>query len=169
MTYTTWAQKHPQAAAELAELFEPEASPGEAFGKSEAWAQQRDRLTIAHAGGAAWRNNVGATPTKCPQCQTKIRYSCCGFAPSPMRFGLCNDSHKLNAKLKSSDIIGINPVLITQAHVGATIGQFMSIEEKRPGWVFNPNDKHEEAQAAWLTLVARLGGFATFSTGELRL
>lgn len=169
MTYATWAQRHPQAAAELTQLFEPEPAQADAFGKSEAWAQQRDRLTIAHAGGAAWRNNVGATPTKCPQCRTKIRYSCCGYAPSPLRYGLANDSQKLNAAIKSSDIIGINPVLITPAHVGATIGQFMSVEAKRPGWVFNSNNKHEQGQAAWLALVARLGGFATFSTGALTL
>jgi hypothetical protein len=130
-----------------------------AAGKSEAWSQQQVRFKAAHAGAMTWRNNVGATPAKCPDCGEKQR---------PVRYGLANDSAKLNAALKSSDLILAIPRLITPAHVGTTIAQFGSVEAKRPGWVFK-NTEREQAQAAWHALILRLGGFAAFSTGELEL
>lgn len=134
-------------------------APAKVKGKSEAWAQQQDRLTVARAGGMAWRNNVGATPTKCPDCGAKQR---------PIRYGLANDSHQLNEKIKSSDLICAIPRLIVPEMVGTTIAQFGSIEDKRPGWTY-AGTEHEQAQAAWLALVSRIGGFATFSTGNVKL
>jgi hypothetical protein len=52
--------------------------------------------------------------------------------------------------------------------VGHTIAQFGSVEAKRPGWRYTGTPK-EVAQAAWLALIVRLGGYATFSTGEFEL
>lgn len=161
MTYDDWRAKHPQAAADLFQVIcdAPWPPAPDVAEKSEAWAQQQIRLKIAKAGGMAWRNNVGATPARCPDCGEKQR---------PLRYGLANDSAKLNAHVKSSDIIGAMPRLITSAMVGTTIAQFVAVEAKRPGWNFAGNE-HETAQATWLALIAKLGGFATFSTGELDL
>jgi hypothetical protein len=160
-TYADWAARHPQAAAELGQLLGAMPWPADSRtdGKSEAWAQQRDRMRVAKAGGAAWRNNVGATPARCPDCNAPRR---------PVRYGLANDSHQLNAVIKSSDLICAIPRLITAPMVGSTIAQFGAIEDKKPGWVYT-GTPHEQAQAAWLAMVARLGGFATFSTGDVEL
>lgn len=162
MTYGQWAAKYPEAAAAQAELLGavPWAPYVQHDVKSEAWAQQQDRMTIARAGGMTWRNNVGATPTKCPDC---------GAKHAPVRYGLANDSTKLNKVVKSHDLIGIMPRHITAADVGQVIGQFISIESKRPGWTFDPLSEHEQAQAAWGSIIERLGGIATFSTGDVKL
>jgi hypothetical protein len=160
-TYNDWALRHPLAAADLQAMFTAQVQPPDstAEGKSEAWSQQRARLKAAHAGAGAWRNNVGATPAKCPACGEKSQ---------PVRYGLANDSAKLNAVVKSSDLILAIPRLITPAMVGTTIAQFGSVESKRPGWAYTGTER-EQAQLAWLAIVRKLGGFATFSTGELEL
>ena len=135
--------------------------------KSEAYSQQAARLQIAKAGGLAWRNNVGASKTKeqhrCPKCAFHF-----SVEQAPIRWGLCNDSSKLNASVKSSDLIGVVPRVITPELVGTTIGQFLAVETKRPGWKYKGN-AHEVAQMAWLQLVAGKGGLAMFSTGEVPL
>ncbi len=161
MTFDDWQAQHPEAARDLRTVIgaAPWPAPAEVADKSEAWAQQQIRLKIARAGGMAWRNNVGATPSKCPHCGEKLR---------PLRYGLANDSQRLNASIKSADIVGVLPRLITPEMVGSKIAQFVSVEAKRPGWKFK-GDKHENAQAAWLALIADIGGYATFSTGELEL
>lgn len=113
------------------------------------------KTVLMKASAAGWRmfrNNVGAG--------TLVGK---GF----VRWGLCNESSKMNAALKSSDYIGIRPIIITQEMVGMTIGQFVSIETKRSGWSFNANDAHEVAQQAWINLINKLGGYAKFSTGDL--
>lgn len=161
MTYAEWAQRWPEAAAEQVAMLTEQCGdvPDTAVGKSEAWAQQQIRFKAAHSGAMAWRNNVGATPARCPDCGEQQR---------PIRYGLANDSAKLNAKIKSSDIILAIPRLITPDMVGTKIAQFGSIEAKRPGWTW-ANTEREQAQAAWHTIIRQLGGFATFSTGELEL
>lgn len=164
--FQTWRLRNPQAAAELDELLvQPVANPN---GKSEAWAQAEARKNIAAQGAFSWRNNVGATKTKerhqCPKCNFKFFVQ-----KPPIRFGLANDSHQLNEKFKSGDLILAIPRKIEQAHVGTTIAQFGSVEVKKPGWTFNPRDSHESAQQAWASLVNRVGGFACFSTGVVKL
>ena len=168
MTYNDWAARHPQAAAELAamtaDLTEPEGQPA---GNSEAAAQQRIRMSIAKLGGLAWRNNVGATPSSSEHCCPR-----CGFAFSvsqrPVRYGLANDSVQMNQRIKSADVVGILPRVITPDDVGSTIGQFIAVEAKRPGWNYTGRGR-EEAQQAFLRLVLSKGGAAQFSTGEVRL
>jgi len=166
-TYAEWARRHPQAAHELqavqlAGVFPP--APDEE-GHSEDWAQAHDRMRAARAGGLLWRNNVGALKTKeqhvCPSCSFRFE-----IVRPPLRWGLCNDSSKLNAKLKSSDLIGIKPLLILPQHVGTTVGQFAAVEEKKPGWTWG-NTAHEQAQAAFGSLVQQKGGHFEFSTGSL--
>jgi hypothetical protein len=167
--YELWAARHPQAAAELHQLMGaiPWPANDQTEGKSEAHSQQRVRLNVAKQGAMSWRNNVGATPAKilttCPKCG--LRHE---IKQSPTRYGLANDSQKLNAVMKSSDLILAIPRLITQPMVGMTIAQFGAVECKRPGWKYR-GDEHELGQLAWLELVAKLGGFATFSTGEVVL
>lgn len=167
LDFITWAARHPQAAQELQQVIAPGFGlPAEHVGKDEAFAQQQIRFAFAREGGMLWRNNVGATRAAenvtCPKCSFKFVKK-----QQPVRYGLANESPQQNKLIKSADLIGCKPVIITPQHVGTTIGQFWSIEAKRPGWVFNPKDEHQAGQAAWITLIQRLGGVAKFSTGVL--
>jgi hypothetical protein len=112
--------------------------------------QVKIRLEAAALGMRLWRNNVGAL--KCPD-------------GSYLRYGLANDSPQLNRVFKSSDLIGIRPVLITEDMVGKTIGQFVAREIKHANWNYKATDR-ERAQKAFLDLINELGGDAAFCTGE---
>jgi hypothetical protein len=120
--------------------------------KTESEVQANVRLLASILGWRLWRNNLG------------VLKDARGI---PIRYGLANDSRVVNKRVKSGDLIGIRPVLITQEMVGTVIGQFTSVECKREGWKFNPNDTHEEAQARWAQIVNELGGYAIFSVGSL--
>ena len=61
----------------------------------EAAVQQNVRLEISRCGGRVWRNNTGVARD---------------VSGRTIRYGLCNDSEKLNRQIKSSDLIGITPV-----------------------------------------------------------
>jgi len=115
---------------------------------------QQVQLEASVAGARLWRNNNGAAKT----------------AEGYIRFGLANTSSAINKIIKSSDLIGIKPVLITPAHVGKTIGQFLCREIKRRGWKFNPKSEREQAQLRWIQLIASLGGDAAFTdkTGTIK-
>lgn len=154
-----WADRHPKAAKELFEMINASPEHVGADQSSEAYAQQQVRLQIAKQGGMAWRNNVGATPSKCKSC---------GAKQVPVRYGLANESTKLNKEIKSSDLILAIPRIVTMDMVGTQIAQFGAVECKKPGWVFKGDDR-ETAQLKWLTLVKKLGGFAQFSTGGVEL
>ena len=117
---------------------------------TEAWSQSVIRLEAPRFGIWLGRNNVGALLDK---------------RGVPVRYGLANESKQQNEVMKSGDLIGIRPVVITASMVGCTIGQFVSRECKRPGWVFK-GDAHEQAQANWAALVIKYGGDAKFATGE---
>lgn len=119
-------------------------------GESEAAAQTRMRLNAARQGVSLWRNNVGALQ------DATGRW---------VRYGLCNDSAALNGQFKSGDLIGIQPVRIGPEHVGHTLGQFVSVEMKAPGWKYTATAR-ETAQLRWIELVTGLGGSARFSTGD---
>lgn len=170
MTYDQWAAKHPEAAADfdLMVQAQPWNEQDGAQGGTEAWAQQQTRMQVAKQGGLSWRNNVGALKTKehtqCPRCAFSFE-----IERPPLRWGLANDSAKLNKVIKSSDLILCIPRVIQPHHVGRIIGQFGAIEVKEPGWHFKQNNAHERAQAAWLQLIASKGGFSCFSTGAVQL
>jgi hypothetical protein len=118
---------------------------------SEAYAQSQVRLEAPRRSFRLHRNNVGVLKDE---------------SGRPVRFGLANDSRQLNEVLKSSDLIGWRPVLITPEHVGRTIAQFVSIECKAPGWIYRGTDR-EKAQKQWLDLVNQDGGLGFFSTGTI--
>jgi len=117
---------------------------------SESGVSSEIRLEASQLGARLWRNNVGALLTPSGQF---------------MRFGLANDSAQLNRVIKSADLIGIRPIVITPEHVGQTIGQFISREVKNPDWKYTGTDR-ERAQLAWAELVNSLGGDACFTTGR---
>lgn len=126
-------------------------SPGAEI--SESVVQSRVRLAAARQGWPLWRNNVGVLKDE------KGR---------PVRYGLANESAKVNRDLKSHDLIGIRPVEITSDMVGGHIGQFVSLEVKKPGWNYTGTPR-EKAQLKWAQVVWANGGDARFITGEEQL
>lgn len=78
-----------------------------------------------------------------------VGVSCLDANGRPVRYGLANESPDQNKVIKSADLIGIRPVLIEPRHVGHTIGQFVSREVKKGGWVYTGKGR-EAAQMAWV-------------------
>jgi len=114
---------------------------------SEAELQTKIRLEASQKGIRLWRNNVGAVHTA---------------EGHFLRFGLANESAQMNKKIKSSDLIGIRPIVIQPHHVGLTIGQFVAREVKAPNWKYKATER-EIAQQRFLELVKKLGGDAVFA------
>lgn len=148
-----WARRHdiPYAALqELLQLFgaldDPQAGPPR-YGESETAVSNALRLNMSKAGGRLFRNNRGAA--KLPD-------------GSYVRWGLANESKKMNEIIKSHDYIGLRPITITPAHVGLIIGQFVSREAKHASWRYTGTE-HERAQLAWAELINSLGGDARFA------
>ena len=154
MNFNQWAIKWgiPFAAVEdlRRELGIINTDPNPHDGESEAAIQTRIRLEASRKGLRLWRNNVGATHTDEG-----------GF----IRYGLANDSKQMNKNVKSSDLIGLRPVLIQQQHVGQIIGQFVAREVKRGSWSYSASEE-EIAQLNYLQLVISLGGDAEFANSE---
>lgn len=150
-----WIKKHnipKEAVDDLRHLLSaPSACETLLIDDSETAAQSAVRLAASKAGWRLFRNNVGAGHLQ------NGRF---------IRWGLANDSHAVNVSLKSGDLIGIKPIVITNEHVGTTIGQFVSREMKKPSWVYSGSDR-EIAQLKWIELITALGGDAKFSTGGL--
>lgn len=107
--------------------------------RSEREVQDAVRLSASASGARLWRNNVGSLQNR---------------NGVWVRYGLCNDSKRLNAVIKSSDLVGIK-----------SNGQFMAREVKRAGWVYTGTPR-ERAQKAFLDLVNSLGGDAAFVNGS---
>lgn len=155
MKLDEWATRHriPQdALIELRRLMNAEPTDPASYpiGLSEAAVQADLRLEASSKGGRLFRNNVGA---------------CKDDRGRHIRYGLCNESKQMNTKVKSSDLIGIKPVVITQQMVGSTIGQFVAREVKRQGWKYRGDDR-ERAQLNFIKLIVSLGGDAQFASGE---
>ena len=160
MNINQWAIKHGVSHAALHELRvmfgTVSTEPNPTSGESEAAIQTRIRLEATRKGARIWRNNVGVTPYECPNCFEKSQ---------PVRYGLCNDSKQMNTVIKSADLVGIRPVVITQAMIGSTIGQFVAREVKAGEWQYSGSPR-EVAQLKFLELVISLGGDAAFANSE---
>ena len=154
---TQWALRHgvsAQALHELDALFGIETQLlATGSYDSEAAVQSEVRLEAAAKGVHLFRNNVGVLKDETGR---------------PVRYGLANDSSRLNKIIKSGDLIGWRKVRIEQSHVGSVIAQFVSRECKRGDWKYSGND-HEVAQLAWIKLINANGGDAQFcnKTGSL--
>jgi len=155
MTLTQWAIKHSVSHVALAELTamftEPNTDPSRVIpGASEAAVVNNVMLEASRVGARLWRNNVGA----CKDERGRL-----------IRYGLCNTSKQMNDQIKSPDLIGIKPVLITHGMVGSTIGQFLARECKSGDWKYGATE-HEQAQLRCLELFVGLGADACFVTCE---
>jgi len=109
-------------------------------------ATRRDHAYI----GPMWRNNSGA---------------CYDERGRLIRYGLGNDSAQINQEIKSSDLIGITPVLITPTMYGQILGVFTAYECKPSGWRYNsvPSKSNRDiAQNKFHNIVRDAGGFAGF-------
>ena len=103
---------------------------------SESEVQQRIQIEMVKYGCQLMRNNSG------------------GFKDETGRtvfFGLGNTSKQRNDLIKSSDLIGIMN------------GRFVAIEVKKEGWKFNPNDRREVAQLAFIDWIKSNNGLAGFA------
>lgn len=116
----------------------------------ESTVQNLTRLEFANI-GPIWRNNSGAFQ---------------GPNGQWVRYGLGNDSSKLNKRIKSSDLIGITPVTAYVASLErwAVLGVLTALEVKEPGWVYDPRSERETAQKRFHSIVRASGGFAGFVT-----
>ncbi len=123
---------------------------------SEAATQNRLRLNAPDYDGFLWRNNNGA----CVAIDAKTKEE------RHIRYGLGNDSKKLNEVFKSSDLIGVTPVFISPRHVGRTMGIFTAVECKKPDWHLVPSDKHGHAQLNFINTVCGCGGIGMFASHE---
>lgn len=154
MTLSEWAVKHHVSAAALLDLHAQMLAVTPIIDHIETREQMVShelRIKASEAGWRLWRNNIGA-------CKTE--------SGSFVRYGLCNETAEINKQMKSADLIGIKPVLITSDMVGTTIGQFVSREVKRRGWSYKGTSA-EQAQLAWATMITAMGGDAKLTNGEL--
>lgn len=120
---------------------------------SEKKVQALVQLAAARRGAWMLRNNSGAFEDE---------------SGRQVRFGLGNISKKFNEVMKSSDLVGIEPVVITAAMVGQTIGRFYAVEAKPEGWRYTGTAR-EVAQLKFIAKVNELGGKAYFTNGTLEL
>jgi len=104
------------------------------------------KLAAVRIKARLWRNNSGAT---FDQTGRMIRY------------GLANESAKINQIFKMGDLVGIRSITITPDMVGRTVGIFMMREVKRPGWKYT-NSPREQAQKNAIDFINALGGDAAF-------
>lgn len=162
MNITEWAARWAvpaQALAELAACSIVEPDPDNLVGgKTEAYVQSAIRgLEAPSKGVFLWRNNVGAgtiyrDEDLCDNCRMQQR-------KRPIRWGLANDSSRVNKTIKSADLIGLRPITITADMVGKRVGQFVSRECKREDWNYSGTES-ELAQLAWAAIINDNGGDA---------
>lgn len=126
---------------------------------SESVVQQNTRLEYAYnvPAGYLGRNNSGVmTAIDEKTGQKRI-----------VRFGLGNDSKQMNDHIKSSDLIGSTPTLITPEMVGYYLGVFTAIECKPSGWKMTPGDHRAAGQAKFHDIIRASCGFAGFVTDPM--
>ena len=121
--------------------------------RSEEAIQGAVRLVMPELNGMIWRNNSGAAT----DVQGRL-----------IRYGLANDSQKMNRQIKSSDLIGMIPMVVQPHHVGRTLGVFVAVECKEETWKWRGTAR-EAAQNRFLQLVNTHGGLAFFATDEAQV
>ena len=104
--------------------------------KSEAAVQAEVMMRLSEMGHRIFRNNNGAAVDQTGR---------------HVRYGLGNVSQQVNARMKSSDLIGIEK----------GTGRMISIECKREGWKYKGTDR-EQAQLNWINLIKGMGGIGGF-------
>lgn len=115
--------------------------------KDESFVQQQIQIAAKHLNCTLMRNNNGA---------------CVDNTGRMIRYGLGHTSPK--QEIKSSDLIGITKISVTQEMVGKTLGVFTAIEVKKEDWNENKKlDPHEIKQNNFLQWVLDNGGFAGFA------
>lgn len=110
--------------------------------------EQRARLAASKKGVRLWVNTRGALKNEVGR---------------PIRFGLMNDTKELNKVIKSHDLIGVTPRIVTAEDVGKTFGIFTSYEVKEHSWVYTGKGR-EVQQLRWMNLILSLGGISKFIT-----
>jgi hypothetical protein len=149
--FQVWARRWrvpAEGMAELARMLEYSPNlPASPDPHTEEATQQAIRLAAPRLGASLWRNNVGALKDD---------------GGRWVRYGLANDSPRVNKQTKSGDLIGVCPCTVTSAHVGRTLGVFVSVECKRANWRWAGTER-ETAQRHWATLVQLRGGVAGFA------
>lgn len=151
MTLQEWAGRWglpTQALTELSQL--PYSQEVAIEGNSESHVQAKVRLEAARKGVYLWRNNVGAMIDKNGR---------------PIRYGLANDSPKLNAIVKSADLVGWRKHLVTVDDVGKYVAIFTSRECKHSEWRYTDTPENA-AQLRWHTMILAAGGDSAIVTGE---
>ena len=124
------------------------AAVGEYEKNSETYVQNVLRVLASSREHAyLWRNNVGATQT--PDGRM-------------IRYGLCNESKKLNQRFKSSDLIGGTPVTVTADMVGKRVMIFTAVEVKKADWKPGSDTQRERGQLRFINAVRAAGGFGFF-------
>lgn len=103
---------------------------------SEASVQADIILRAFQLGFTLWRNNSGVA-------REEHRH---------VRFGLGNESAKINKRWKSGDLVGIGPN-----------GRFLMVEAKESDWIYQATER-EVAQANAINDVNKHGGIAFFCT-----
>jgi hypothetical protein len=116
---------------------------------NEMYIQRAVRIEASEKGCILLRNNSGAFKDE------KGRL---------VRFGLGNESAKINAVCKSPDLIGIRPVTILPEHVGRVFGVFLAREIKHGQWKYK-GTKREQAQKNCIEKIIGFGGDAGFCIG----
>ena len=146
-----WAARHGVDANGIVELLRiltmPPENPTTPVARSEMATQADIRLRAPAWGGMLWRNNTGVLKDD---------------SGTPVRFGLANDSAKLNKHVKSADLIGFMPRIVGAADVGLMLPVFTAVECKRGGWTWGGNVR-EVAQQRFLNIVKVAGGVAGFA------
>ena len=145
MTPFEWASTYPEAAAALRAMVID--TGGDGPPGSEKKVENDICLAVARTGGALWRNNKGAGKIK----------------DAFIRWGLANRTKQESDTFASADLIGIYPLLIGPEHIGHTVGQFYSVEVKKPG------GRVAQAQENWAALVTARGGRAVIIDAPSKL
>lgn len=153
---TAWAARHAITSAAYQDLLYtlglavPPDLPPHAGKTPTTEAEVQSWTQIEHArrtGGRTWRNNSGAFKDDTGRL---------------VRYGLGNVSANINKIMKTSDLIGITPVICPCGH---RYGIFTAYECKKPGWRLQPSDERAAAQLAFGKLVVSLGGIFQFVQG----